>query len=222
MSGHTVFKWLHQFNERKDYPFKKVENSSTIYCKACEKSFDGFQKIQFSQHSKNGRHKQNMQLKAKRTQTQAQLKDLVKWNPKQSKSEVLGLELCLSSWQPTSPGTSWSIRKFEAFLRKTWPSVCQMSQVWGRIIWLTAIKRSWQISRLIWKAAQCGSAWTRQPMLLETVGNVLVGKLDNDGYTPPYLVNCAYVSRLINNTLCMLLPNFDADLAKIIMSDAAP
>ena len=63
-----------------------------------------------------------------------------------------------------------------------------------------------------------------------SVGNVLVGKLDNDGYTPPYLVNCvfmektdsAHVARLINNTLRMLFPNFDADLAKIIVSDAAP
>ena len=84
MSGHTVFKWLQKFNERKDYPFKQVNNSSTIYCKACEKSFDGFQKVQFSQQSKSGRHKQNMQLKAKRTQTQAQLEDLVKQNPKKS------------------------------------------------------------------------------------------------------------------------------------------
>jgi hypothetical protein len=63
------------------------------------------------------------------------------------------------------------------------------------------------------------------------VGNVLVGKLDNEKYHPPHLVNCVFLdkcdlsavsARLINDTLHLISPNFDKDLARVLVSDAAP
>ena len=61
------------------------------------------------------------------------------------------------------------------------------------------------------------------------MSNVLIGRLDNEKYHTPYLANMAFfektnsasISRLVNNTLKFLWPNFDADLLKLLLSDAA-
>ena len=61
------------------------------------------------------------------------------------------------------------------------------------------------------------------------VANVLIGRLDNEKYHTPYLANMVFlektnsatISRLVNNTLKFLWPNFDADLLKLLLSDAA-
>ena len=61
------------------------------------------------------------------------------------------------------------------------------------------------------------------------VANVFIGRLDNEKYHVPYLANVVFlektnsatISRLVNNTLKFLWPNFDTDLLKLLPSDAA-
>ena len=60
------------------------------------------------------------------------------------------------------------------------------------------------------------------------VANVLIGRLDNEKYHAPYLANVVFlektnsatISHLVNSTLKFLWPNFDADLLKLLLSDA--
>ena len=59
-----------------------------------------------------------MQLKAKRTQTQAQLEDLVKQNPKKSKSEVLGRELCSVFMEANIPWNKLKHPRVRSFLEE--------------------------------------------------------------------------------------------------------
>eukprot|EP00095_Tigriopus_kingsejongensis_P008149 maker-scaffold196_size269943-snap-gene-1.31 protein:Tk08149 transcript:maker-scaffold196_size269943-snap-gene-1.31-mRNA-1 annotation:"PREDICTED: uncharacterized protein LOC100906479" len=61
------------------------------------------------------------------------------------------------------------------------------------------------------------------------VGNVLLGRLDHDTYHKPYLVNSAFldktnsstIARLVNDSLRLVSPNFEAELAKVLVTDAA-
>ena len=61
------------------------------------------------------------------------------------------------------------------------------------------------------------------------MANALIGRLDNEKYHTPYHANVVFlektnsatISRLVNNTLKFLWSNFDADLLKLLLSDAA-
>lgn len=61
------------------------------------------------------------------------------------------------------------------------------------------------------------------------VGKVLLGKLDHDHYHRPFLVNCSFmdrtdsstIARLVNDTLRLITPNFNVDLLKVLLTDAA-
>ena len=62
------------------------------------------------------------------------------------------------------------------------------------------------------------------------VANVIIGKLNNEGFHQPYLVNCTFlekantstISRLVSDTLRSLWPDFDANLLRVLLSDTAP
>ena len=61
------------------------------------------------------------------------------------------------------------------------------------------------------------------------VHNVHFGKLDNENYNPPFLVNCAFldkpdsssIARLVNDSIRALWPNFDTSLLKLLSDTAA-
>ena len=56
------------------------------------------------------------------------------------------------------------------------------------------------------------------------VANVLIGKLDNENYNLPFLVNCAFLDkpisssivRRVNDSVRSLWPNFDTSLLKLL------
>ena len=56
-------KWLKDFNQQEEYPFKYLDVTS----------FGATQKSQFQQHVKSEKHQKNIQLKQKRSHSQAQL-----------------------------------------------------------------------------------------------------------------------------------------------------
>ena len=75
-------KYLAEFNEKDGFPFSYVSPSSTTcFCKYCKSTFSGTQQSVFSAHIQRAKHKQNIELKKKRTATQALLSEL----PNQSK-----------------------------------------------------------------------------------------------------------------------------------------
>ena len=84
---------LNEVNSKKDFPLKIIRNSEDVFCNACEKSFGGGQRGQILQHLGSVKHKQNIDLKVKRTMTQAQLEDLLP-STKVSKYEILGKKIC--------------------------------------------------------------------------------------------------------------------------------
>ena len=47
MSLQAKDRWLSEFNERKDFPFKVVANSNIVYGNFCEKQFTAAQKSVF-------------------------------------------------------------------------------------------------------------------------------------------------------------------------------
>ncbi len=61
------------------------------------------------------------------------------------------------------------------------------------------------------------------------VGNVLTEKLDSSSYDNPYVFNTSFLERtdlntiahLVNDSLCIIDPNFNSTLAKIFLTDAA-
>ena len=222
--------YLKSFNDKEDYPFKVLDRDQ-IFCKVCERSFVGSQKSQFQQHMKTERHQTNCKLKTKRTQSQAQLEDFVKNNTKKSRSETVGKELCrafLAANIPWKKLENPELRGFlekelaiqipdESTLRKSHLPACYAEVV-------EKIREDLQGAPLWIEVDETTDATGRY------VGNVLLGKLDDQQYHPPYLANCAFldkcdsgaIARLINDTLRWVSPNFDSDLARILISDAAP
>ena len=66
-------------------------------------------------------------------------------------------------------------------------------------------------------------------MCCRKVAHVLIGGLDSKEVSKPFLVNCVFledcnagaIARLVNNTLRMLFPNFNCQLAKVLVTDGA-
>ncbi len=62
-----------------------------------------------------------------------------------------------------------------------------------------------------------------------TLGNLLLGRLDNKQYHTPFLVKCLFLEKsnagtvacLVNDTLRWLFPDFDMRLAKLFVTDGA-
>ncbi len=62
-----------------------------------------------------------------------------------------------------------------------------------------------------------------------TLGNVLLGRLDNKQYHVPFLVKCSFLEKsntgtvacLVDNTLRWLFPDFNMSLEKLFVTDGA-
>lgn len=150
--------------------------------------------------------------------------------PKKTRSEVVGRELCKTFMAANIPWKklqNMHLKTFlesnlgimipdESTLRKNYMDDCfegVLTQIQadleGAPVWIGMDETTDRMGRY--------------------VGNVMVGKLDNQGYHHPYLINCAFldkcdssvVARLINDTMKMI-PNFDPDQAKVLVSDATP
>ncbi|QQP54388.1 Hypothetical protein FKW44_007207, partial [Caligus rogercresseyi] len=83
MSGSsTQHKWLQQLSLSNDDI--KFVDMKTAFCRHCESSFESRQKGQVKQHIESAKHKKNMQLKTKRSSSQAQLEDVFERSAKKS------------------------------------------------------------------------------------------------------------------------------------------
>jgi len=231
MSAATRQKWLRELNDRDDFPFKYLTGSGNkVYCKVCEASFAGAQKSQFQSHKASEKHKKNTELKSKWSSSQTQLEDLLVQQPKKSRSDLLGRELCEAF---LAANISWSklespkLRSFlevnigitipnERTLRMKYLDECYKDviekievELRGQPLWISVNEST----------DACGRA----------VANVLAGKLDKDGYQAPLLINCSFlektdsstIARLVNDSLRKLWPNFDTALFKLLLTDAA-
>lgn len=93
----TKLKHLREFNERHEFPYVYVslKSSNECFCKYCDSTFSASQRELFRQHAKTSRHQKNMDLKKKRTASQALLGDILPTEKvKKTKAELLGGELC--------------------------------------------------------------------------------------------------------------------------------
>ena len=228
MTTSTRKKWLLAFNESKDYPLK-LQKTSHIFCKVCEKSFSGIQKSQVKQHLESDKHRKNSQLK--RPHRQAQLEDLHHESPKKSKSEILGQELCsvfLAANIPWIKLSNPQLRQFlerhmavslpdESTLRKKFMTGCYEEA-------MESIKNALK-GKPVWVSVDSTTdAQGRE------VANVIVGELIDSNYVKPFLVNCAFMdkvnssstARLVNDSLHTLDSLFEVNQAKVLLSDAAP
>jgi hypothetical protein len=226
-------KYLREFNEKKDFPFTfPSARNSDCFCKYCEKSFNGSQKGLFKQHLKGEKHKKNTELKKKRTATQALLEDVVEGqNTKKSKADEISAELCKALVASNIPLNKLQNPVFRGFL-ETHLAISIPSESLFRKKYIPGCYA--EVMEKIKERLKEGSLWisadcSRDPKGRE-VANVIVGKLDGDKYSPPFLVNVAFLdkadaatmARLVNDTLRKLDPEFEADRARILLSDAAP
>jgi len=151
--------------------------------------------------------------------------------PKKTKSEVMGRELCETFLAANIPWKKLEHPKLKGFLETnlgiTIPSESTLRKNYAKDCFEDVMEKI--------RADLKGSpVWIgmdeTSDALGRSVGNVLMGKLDNEKYHSPYLVNCTFldkcdsseVARLINDSLRIISPYFDKDLAKILLSDAAP
>lgn len=229
-SQQAKIKWLKEFNTKSEDPFKVTE-SGQFFCKACEDAFSWGRKSELVQHSKSQRHKKNLQLKAKRSHTQAQLEDLQPKQAKMSKSDRLGKELgeaFLAAGIPWLKLENLRLRGFlESNLGITIPSETTMRKRFLDDIYeesLTSIKNLLDGHPLWISVDETTDVKGRH------VAIVLVGRLDNEKYHQPHVVNIAFmektnsdtIAQLINDTIRGLFPQFEADLLKLFLTDGAP
>jgi hypothetical protein len=230
MSSKTRLKWLRELNDREDYPFKFMEGD-TIYCKTCECSFSASQKSQLKQHKESIKHKTNIQKKTKRTQVQAQLETLAVTKPKVSRSDILGKQLCEAFLSANIPWYKLQAPKLRSFMEDNLgikiPDECML-----RTKYLDQCTDD--VLKEIEKELRGHPIWISVDETTDAVGryvvNVLAGRLDSDEYHPPHLINSSFlertnsdaIARLVNDSLKALWPNFDEELLKLLLSDAAP
>ncbi len=230
MSSSARAKWLKSFNDREDYPFKAMDNSSLVFCKVCEKSFAGTKKSTIQQHVATERHQKNSQLKSKRSQTQAQLEEVLKATPKKSKSELLGRELCSVFLAANIPWNKLEHPRLKAFLEaQTGLSIPNEATL--RTNYMQSCYE--EVMQAIREDLHGADFWVSTDETQDAVGrnvvNVILGKLDCEKYHIPYLVKCSFlekcdsseVSRLLNDTLRWLFPLLDTSQAKVLITDAA-
>jgi len=91
-----------------------------------------------------------------------------------------------------------------------------------------------EVMQSIKDCLKTGSLWISADCSKDSMGhevaNIIVGKLNRDEYSKPFLVavsfldkeNAATMARLVNNTLHKLDPEFDCNRARLLLSDAAP
>ncbi len=191
----TKLKWLKDFNECEDYPFKFLEQTDKAFCKICQSSFTTTIKSCFNQHIKTDRHTTNKELKRKRAQTQQQLEDVLTKEPKQSKSNIMGREICsifLATDIPWMKLEHPLLRNFlernlsiqipnKSTLRKRKHLDSCYNQIMG-------LMRSDLKNKPLWISVDETTDATDRAVV-----NVLLGKLEHSQYAAPYIVNCVYI-----------------------------
>ena len=230
MSSKTKMKWLRELNDREEYPFKVMERDN-MYCKICESSFSCAQKSQLTQHKESTKHKTNIQKKTKRTQVQAQLETLCVTKSKVSRSNILAKELCEAFLSANIPWGKLQVPRLRSFLEDNLG--IKLPDEWTlRNKYLDQC--SDDVLDEIRKALSGHPIWISVDETTDATGryvaNVMAGRLDSEAYYKPYLINCCFldkansdaVARLVNNSVKALWPNFNEDLLKLLLTDAAP
>lgn len=115
MATPLQLKWLREFNSN-DEIFKVVAKD-TLFFKECEKSLTAAQKCQVRQHIKGDRHKANLNLKKKRTASQANLEDFIRGSKKDKFKEVCH-ELCIALLSANISWNKLTNNCFRSFLEK--------------------------------------------------------------------------------------------------------
>ena len=224
-------KWLDQLNDGLDVPLKYLSsNSDYVLCIYCEKSFLGGQKSQLTQHLGSELHKTNKELKKKRKAHQATLEETLGARKKHP-AEIMNQELCqalLSAGIPLAKMKNKHLHDFlEKYTGKTIPTEAHLRNKYVPICYDEVLSRMREELKegSLWVVADCArDAQGRE------VANVVIGKLDHNEFHKPFLVKMAFLetgdsgtmSRLINDTLRLLDPNFDCNRLRIFVSDAAP
>ena len=162
--------------------------------------------------------------------TQVQLEDCFATKPKKSRTAIVGKELCEAFLAASIPWMKLDVPKFRVFLESnigiSMPDRTTLEKKYLGKCYQDAIREIQDSlgGKPIWVGVnETTDAMTRY------VANVLIGRLDNEKYRTPYLANVVFlektnsatISRLVNNILKFLWPNFDADLLKLLLSDAA-
>ncbi len=226
-------KLLSKWNESPNTPFKFVSpNNDIVLCTYCEKTFNVKQNCDLRQHSTRNVHEANKRLKSKkRTALQATLEEVTAGGKLMSPAEVMHKELCealLSADIPLFKMHNPELKKFlEKNIGKTMPSEANLRQKYVPMCYqeVTAKMREEIGQASIWVSSDCAKDSTGRE-----VANVVVGKLDSDSFSPPFLAKVAFLetangdnmARLINDTTRMLDPNFDGERLRVFVSDAAP
>ncbi len=230
LSSKTRLKWLKELNDREDHPFKFM-NGDIVYCKICECSFSSNQKSQLKQHKESAKHSNNIQKKAKRTSQQAQLEDMALTKPKVSRSDILGKELCEAMLAANIPWYKLQVPKFRSFLEDNL-GIKIPDQGSLRLKYLDLCFED--VSKEIEENLRGQPIWVSVDETTDAVGryvaNVLAGKLNSEEYSKPYLINSRFldktnsdaIARLVNDSIKSLWPNFDENLFKLLLTDAAP
>lgn len=229
MSAAKRSKWLAMVNEKKDYPFKMMDMAAA-FCQACEKAITVDMKSQLIQHLKSKLHGKNTTVKNKSSLIQLQLEDLHKDKNKLTKAEVMAKELCEVFLSCNIPWSKLDNPKMHQFL-ETYTGLSIPDESTLRKRHLSDCYTDVMVN--IRHELEDSPVWISVDETTDTVGrcvaNVLMGKLSNETFSRPYLVNCTFlekpdsssVSRLVNDTLHLLFPEFDANLAKMLVMDGA-
>ena len=214
-------------NTSENNPFDFNSVSKSIFCKPCEKVIPATQKGQLEQHKKSEKHKANFSLKRKYVQSQLEFKD-----PKKPKrEEIVGQELVSAFVAANIPLFKIDHPKLREFLEKNMqislPKESTLRQKYMPETFESCIE-------MIKKDLENKNIWLSidetTDSMKRKVANVIIGELNSEGYSKPYLVKCTFletadasaIARLANDTLNELWPGFDKKLLKVLISDAAP
>ena len=187
-------------------------------------------KSQIGQHVGSKTHKKNHQLKRKRNVTQAQLEDYFAKKPKKSRVAFVGKELCEAFLTASFSWMKLDVPKFRGFLESnigiSMPDRTTLEKKYLGKCYQDVIR---EIQDSLGDKPMWVGVDETTDAMARYVANVLIRRLDNEKDHAPYLANVVFlektnsatISRLVNNTLKFLWPNFDADLLKLLLSDAA-
>ncbi len=216
-------RYLQEFNDKSNFPFVYTSTMSPeSFCKFCESTFSGSQKELFRQHMKRAKHKQNIELKKKRTATQALLTELPDSN-RRSKSDAFASALCKGMLSTNIPikkleneafrgaleaGCGFKLPSEAAFRRKYLPDTFDHV--------LEGIKKDLQVGP-VWISADCS-----RDVKGREVTNVVVGRLDSEAYHKSHLMHVTFsdradsgrMARTINYALRKLDPQFNGNRAR--------
>ena len=227
VSAATISNWLKAYNTSEDFPFEYRSSTKQFWCKSCEKSVPAKQKSQLDQHKKSEKHQANSSLKRKLVQSTLEFKDPKKQCTKQEK---VGQDLCDAFLAANIPLFKLEHPKLRAFLEDNIGLVMPSEPT----LRLKHLPKSYETAiEMIRKDLDGKKLWMSIDETTDVekrkVANVILGELSTEGFCKPYLVNCTFldktnsgtIARLANDTLKSLWPQFDNNLLKVLVSDAA-